>query len=197
MCRRDQLYFERAHCFAPILHRDHYFSWAQLSTKTEGQICLQYAMWTLAASLSSQLQNIRESLYQHTYRLLECLESSDENLPSIEHIQARILILIYDFMKKSFHRGWISAGSCFRLIQLIRLHEVDFPRRYVDEDWIRQEERRRTFWTAYSLDIFISIHGEWPLTLHEHAVSRNGSPILVVKAELLQLEFYASPSSRK
>ncbi|MCJ1378977.1 hypothetical protein MMC17_002076 [Xylographa soralifera] len=142
------------------------------------QVRLQYAMWTLAASLSSQLQDIRESLYQCAQKLLESLEWMDENFLSIEHVQARLLICIYELMRKDHQRGWMSAGRCFRLMQLMRLHEVDDPENVVRrksvpnaENWIHQEERRRVFWMAYSLDLFISVRGKWPLTLHEYTTS--------------------------
>lgn len=120
---------------------------------------------------------MRESLYRCTQKLLESLESEDDTFISIEHVQARILILIYDFMRMNHQRGWMSAGRCFRLIQLMRLHELDSPNSAVRqkiapnaEDWVQQEEKRRAFWMAYSLDVFISVPGEWPLTLHEHIV---------------------------
>lgn len=134
-------------------------------------------MWTLAASLSAQSQDIRESLYQSTQKLLESLEWEDETFLSIEHVQARLLICIHDLIRKNHQRGWMSAGRCFRLIQLMQLYEVDAPDNVAlrqmapnAEDWVHQEERRRAFWMAYSLDLFISVRGKWPLTLHEYIV---------------------------
>jgi len=95
----------------------------------------------------------------------------------IEHVQARVLLLIYDFMQTNHQRGWMSAGRCFRLLQLMRLYEIDAPDNVARRDnaiepesWIRTEEKRRTFWMAYSLDRFISIRHSWPLTLNEQVV---------------------------
>lgn len=146
--------------------------------KSEYQACLQYAMWTMAASLASHLHSIQESLYRHTQKLLESLEWRDGIFLDIEHVQARLLICIYELMSKSHQRAWMSAGRCFRLVQAMRLHEVDCLKNVAGrknlpidaEEWIRQEEKRRTFWVAYSLDLFISVRGNWPLTLHEHIV---------------------------
>lgn len=56
-------------------------------------------MWTLAASLSTQFQHIRDSLYTGTKQMLEAME----------------------------RRGWMSAGRVFRLVQLMRLYEIDGP----------------------------------------------------------------------
>jgi hypothetical protein len=150
-------------------------------------------MWTLAASLSAQQQHIRESLYGCTLKMLEAAERKDYSsnrteFSDIEHVQARILMLIYEFMRTNHQRAWISAGRCFRLLQLMRLYEIDTPENVAarannggvgdpdPEAWIKTEEKRRTFWVAYSLDRFISIRGELPLTLNEQVVSHLPPP---------------------
>lgn len=111
--------------------------------------------------------------------MLESLEAKDNRaeFADIEHVQARVLLLVYEFMRTNHQRGWISAGRCFRLIQLMRLYEIDSPENVVkrqqdpeSEDWIQTESKRRTFWVAYSLDRFINMRHEWPLTLNEQDV---------------------------
>jgi Fungal specific transcription factor domain len=177
---RDQTYFDRVHTFAPILHQGRYFSWARQPTKSEHRSCLQYAMWTLAASLSAQFQQIRDSLYRDARRMLEALDLKDNEMDSIdvEQVQAWILLAIYEFMRTNYRRGWKSAGRAFRLVQLMRLYGVDAPHSptigqgngSVQADWIETEEERRTFWMAYILDRFVSIRNEWPLTINEQMV---------------------------
>lgn len=175
----DQLYFERTHPFVPFLNRHRYLSQSRLPAKSESQICLQHAMWTIASVSSAQLCHIRDSTYEYTRRMLESLEAKDNRseFADIEHVQARVLLLVYEFMRTNHQRGCISAGRCFRLIQLMRLYEIDPPenvaKRQGDaelEDWIKTECKRRTFWVAYSLDRFINMRHEWPLTLNEQDV---------------------------
>ncbi|KAJ5115657.1 hypothetical protein N7456_000005 [Penicillium angulare] len=162
----DQLYLDRIHRLVPILNRQRYFSWTRSLVKTDEQICLQYTMWTLVVSQSAQLQHLREAFYQHTCSLLDRLTAQDTITLHIEYAQACILIVYYDLMKENFRRGWISAGRCIRVVQLMRLFEVDRPQAKADRhSWIEHEEKRRAFWIAYSLDIFISLRGEWPLSL--------------------------------
>ena len=99
--------------------------------------------------------------------MLDSLEGKDVNV-DVEHVQARVLLLIYEFMHTTHERGWMSAGRCFRLLQLMRLYEIDTPEniaKHAGESWIKTEEKRRTFWMAYSLDKFISMRRDWPLTL--------------------------------
>ena len=106
------------------------------------------------------------------------MEWRDEAFLSIEHVQARLLVSIYERMKKSRQRAWMNAGRCFRLVQGMRLHEVDSPENIAQRnsrisdggDWIHQEEKRRAFWVAFSLDLLSSVDESWSLTLHEHIV---------------------------
>ena len=172
---RDQLYFDRVHVFAPIIHQGRYFSWRRRPPIKDARKCLQHTMWTLAAASSAQCQSVTESLYRDSRRVLEGLETRETKIKSIdiEQVQAWILLAIYEFMRIDFRRGWMSAGRAFRLIQLMRLHEIDMPSITVTpSDWVETEEKRRTFWMAYSLDRFISIRSGWPLTLSEQIVSR-------------------------
>ncbi|KAK2601893.1 hypothetical protein QQS21_004580 [Conoideocrella luteorostrata] len=153
----NQVYFERTHQSVPILQRRQYFSWAHSASKTPARKCLQYAMWTSAASLSSHLQPLQESLYQTTQRLLTASNDNPDAAASIEYVQARILMSIHDFVHRSHCQGWISAGQCFRIVQLMRLHQLDDPlqpeKPHEHDGWIHLEEKRRAFWMAYCLDV--------------------------------------------
>lgn len=178
---RDQLYFDRVHSFAPILQRWKYQVWAKQPKKSDGQICLQYAMWTLAASMSAQFQGIRDALHQETRRMLDILDlrCSRMEMVTIEQAQAWVLVSIYEYMHVSPQQGWISIGRCCRLVLGMRLYELDDPNSPItmspnqDQglvDWTALEEQRRTFWMAYSLDRFISFHSSLPFTLNEQLV---------------------------
>ncbi|KAL2831658.1 fungal-specific transcription factor domain-containing protein [Aspergillus pseudoustus] len=179
----DQLYFDRVHPFAPILQRWRYHIWSKQHRKSEGQTCLQYAMWTVAASLSAQFRTLRDSLYQETRRMLDALDSQTQRTDpngSIEQAQAWVLICVYEYMQLSPLQAWMSAGRCCRLVLGMRLYELDDPNNPVmvarDQetsliDWTGLEERRRTFWMAYSLDRFISFHNGLPFTLNEQLIA--------------------------
>jgi hypothetical protein len=155
----------------PILHQRRYFSWRDQSAKTEAQNCLQYAMWTLAASVSAHYQNIGDSLYQYTRRGLDALDKKTTCFasPEIEQVQAWLLLALHEFMCVDFRRGWISAGRAFRLIQFNWLHETNTPELSLSQsDWVDTEQKRRTFWMAYCLDRFVSMRTGSPLTFSEH-----------------------------
>ncbi|KAA8642438.1 fungal specific transcription factor domain-containing protein [Aspergillus tanneri] len=187
----DQLYFDRIHHFMPIQHQNRYFSWRRQPIKTEAQSCLQYAIWTLAASVSAPYENIGDSLYQHARRGLEALDCKNTSLAStdLEQVQAWLLLAIHELMGVDFRRGWISAGRAFRLIQLNWLHGTDGTHlTRVQTDWIESEQKRRTFWMAYCLDRFVSMRTGSPPTFSERVAIRlpcsevnfqNDQPILM------------------
>ncbi|KAL4790165.1 fungal-specific transcription factor domain-containing protein [Aspergillus venezuelensis] len=179
----DQLYFDRVHPFAPILQRWRYHIWSKNHEMTEGQLCLQYAMWTVAASLSAQFRSLRESLYSETRRMLDAMDTRNPGADAnagIEQAQAWVLMCVYEYMQLSPLQAWMSAGRCCRLVLGMRMYELDDPNNPVmmmkDQetnliDWTGLEERRRTFWMAYSLDRFISFHNGLPFTLNEQLIA--------------------------
>jgi hypothetical protein len=131
-------------------------------------------MWTLAASFSAQFQQLAQSLYDETRRMLDMLEvkSREVDTTDIEHLQACLLLVIYEYMHSHDRRCWMRAGYAFRLVQLMRLFEIDSSTTGLGSfDWVEVEEKRRTFWVAYCVDRFLSIPSRWPITLIEHLVS--------------------------
>ena len=131
-------------------------------------------------SHSSQFENVRELLYTETRQMLEerDLGDNDMNVVHLEQVQSWILVAFYEFLRCSYRRAWFSAGRVFRLVQLLRLHEVDGPAKTITQllmgttdEQIVAEEKRRAFWVAYCLDRFISVNNGLPLTLNEEVVS--------------------------
>ncbi|KAK3320579.1 fungal-specific transcription factor domain-containing protein [Cercophora scortea] len=178
----NHLYFDRVHPVVPIIHQVRYFSQQsttqQSSTESTPHAALQYAMWALATCSSAQFQELRERLHAHARLILEGLESNElfAASPSVEQAQAWLLVAHYEFCYFDFQRAWITMGRAFRVIQLLRMHEIDkqiLPTPAVSlspEDWTKLEEQRRTFWVAYTLDRYVSICRDWPLGLHEETI---------------------------
>ncbi|KAI1210245.1 fungal-specific transcription factor domain protein [Annulohypoxylon truncatum] len=171
-----QLYFDRVHPIIPILNQPKTFRWmSDGHNMSEARQCLQYAMWTSATAFSSQFGGFQETMYAKTRFMLDQLDlnGNDALVCHIEHVQAWILITFYEFSRTNYRRGWISAGRVFRLVQLLRLYDLDRPKPLGpehEEDPISTEEKRRTFWVAYCLDRFISVSEGAPMTLSEEVV---------------------------
>ncbi|KNG85002.1 hypothetical protein ANOM_007809 [Aspergillus nomiae NRRL 13137] len=192
----NQLYFDRVHPSIQILHQRRYMSWARCTVESTSRQCLQYAMWTLASLHSAQFRHLQVSFYQETKRMLDQLTRDTNFLVDTEEIQAWILTATYESMR-TFHRSaWMSAGRAFRLVQLMRLHEIDNPTNapvhvpVLETELIETEEKRRVFWMAYFLDHLFSMRNNWPVTLNEHVICtrlpapemefQSGQPVLGV-----------------
>ncbi|KAK8103268.1 Transcription factor [Apiospora sp. TS-2023a] len=173
----DQLFFDRVHAFVPMIQKGQYLGWTKQLDKSKKQICLQYAMWTIAATHSSQFQALRDGLYSETRRVLDNLElePSEQGVLSLEYIQAWLLIAVYEWSHNDYHRSLVSAGRAFRSVQLMRLHDLDGCVATASAaswtgDWVEMESARRTFWMAFMFDCFTATHGEVPLTFNESEI---------------------------
>ena len=179
----DQIYFDRMHAAVPILHQRRYLSWSKLPVKTRSRDCLQYAVWATASLMSAQFQYLQDLLYPELKRMLASTSrppsSSGQQLAvDVEIAQAWVLTATYEFVKTYYHEACISAGQAFRLVQLMRLHEVDHASNNKAAttgtsgvDFIIIEEKRRVFWMAFTLDALYSMRNNLPLAVNEHMVS--------------------------
>ena len=179
MCS-DQLYFDRVHHFIPILNRRKFMDWSYRAAKSSEGVHLRYAMWALAASMSSQFQEACCMFYQAARRRLDELEyqNSVSNEGLLQQAQSWILLALYDTLRTQRRQGWLNAGRSNRLIQLMRLYELDgpgiirgsTPPGNTPSSGTKLEEGRRVFWMAFCLDRFASTPEGWPLTMEEHMV---------------------------
>lgn len=154
-----------------MIHHAQYLSWAKSDTKSPSQSCLQYVMWALGASLSTQFQKLREPLYNSSRKILSTIEAerTSTDLPSTYSIQTWVLLCAYEILRGDLGRAWLSVDSAFRSIRIARLYDMD--RTLHDEpDWTSREEKRRSFWVAYCMERFISMHNSCPTVLEEHVV---------------------------
>ncbi|KAL4936318.1 hypothetical protein BDV06DRAFT_216772 [Aspergillus oleicola] len=170
----DDIFFERAYMFAPIVNQQRYYARSAREPDTgEPFACLQHAMRTVAASMCSQFKAILPFLCGHAQCILNAWEQKipDEALP-FELVQARLLLAIYEILKTNPRKGWISAGRCFHLVHLVKLDEIDNPKAWktLTLSWVEVEERRRTFWTAYALDRYANLVNGLPITLNDHMI---------------------------
>ncbi|KAI5863948.1 fungal-specific transcription factor domain protein [Durotheca rogersii] len=171
-----QLYFDRVHPVVPILNQTKTFKWINdPGAVSESRQCLQYAMWTSATAFSSQFGGFQDSMYAKTRFMLDQMDlsGSDSLICHIEHVQSWILITFYEFARANYRRGWLSAGRVFRLVQFLKLYDLDGPKPpglEGDDDPVSLEEKRRTFWVAYCLDRLIGVSEGAPMTLNEEVV---------------------------
>lgn len=143
-------------------------------------------MRAMAAAMSAHWGDLVDHLCAETRHLLESHSqtrvTSKEEIP-VEYIQAWLLLAYAELLRIGEHQAMLTAGRAFRLVQMARLYDVDVDALHdvrtspganndePDETFVDSEQRRRTFWLAFSLDRFLCLRSEWPLTLQEEIVS--------------------------
>ncbi|KAL4953387.1 fungal-specific transcription factor domain-containing protein [Aspergillus filifer] len=165
----DQLYFDRVHPIAPFLHQQRHFSQLKAEPLSPARSCLCSAMRTVAAAMSAQFRRLADFLYIQTTKTMRELETV-ERTPPLQQIQALLLLAHFELLQMDESRAMVTAGKCFRLVQLSRLHDADAYDAGIVRDFSDAEERRRTFWVAYCFDRFLSSRHDWPLTLQEESI---------------------------
>lgn len=119
-------------------------------------------------------------MYSQTRLLIGGLEMKQPQSDCIEleHVQAWGLLAVYEFMHIGYRQAWMSAGKFFRYATLMKLHNVDgidgiAADRLQKLNVTEIEERRRTFWMAYTIDQITSLLDRLPLTFDQHVVSKH------------------------
>ncbi|KAL2199700.1 fungal-specific transcription factor domain-containing protein [Corynascus similis CBS 632.67] len=173
-----QIYFEKIHPSVPMIHKYRYLAAMNLAPAQRPPVCLRYAMWTLACSVSDKFQTLKDLFYARARKYLESdyIKGYGEHMISVAHAQTHVLLASYEFKWMYFPRAWMSTGSCVRLIGLHRLDGSGLDVKQClppPRDWTEREERRRTFWMAFTLDRFASIGTGWPMTIDEKDILTN------------------------
>lgn len=144
-------------------------------------MCLRYAIWTLASSITDKFQSMKDLFYQRARKYVEAdyIKGYGEHMISVAHAQTHVLLASYEFKMMYFPRAWMNAGSAVRLCQMIGLHRLDGAGLDVKQclppprDWTEREERRRTFWMAFCEDRYASIGTGWPMMIDEKDILTN------------------------
>lgn len=171
----SRLYFDRVQELIPIISRRRFMAQANTATASGSAAfeCLQYTMWAFASAVTSQFQFIREPLYHKASGLLRSHDPDPyDHHGLIVLAQAWALMAMYETYQVNPRRGWLSAGRCSRLVQMMKLHQVDRQQHASGDNltWTEKEERRRVFWMAYVLDGIIGINENLPFTFRDQEV---------------------------
>ncbi|KYK55992.1 binuclear zinc transcription factor [Drechmeria coniospora] len=173
-----QVFFEKVHPSCPMIHRYRYLAAMNLAPNQRPPVCLRYAMWTLACSITDKYTDLKDLFYKRARKYVEAdyVKGYGEHMISVAHCQTHILLACYEMKMMYFPRAWINTGSAVRLAQMIGLHRLDGNGLDVKQclpppkDWTEREERRRTFWMAFCEDRYASIGTGWPMTIDERDV---------------------------
>lgn len=173
-----EIYFEKIHPSMPMIHKLRYLAAMNLAPNSRPPVCLRYAIWTLACSVTDKYDGLKELFYQRARKYIEAdyVKGFGVNIICVAHTQTHILLTSYELKMMCFPRAWMSAGAAVRLAQMIGLYRLDGAILAVKQclpparDWTEQEERRRTFWMAFAYDRYSSIGTGWPMVIDERDI---------------------------
>lgn len=161
-----------------MLHKYRYYSSMSLSPHARPPVCLRYAMWSMAASITDKYMHHADIFYRRSRRYLELdeMKGVGEGFVSLSRAQTWIVLSAYEFKMMYFPRAWMSVGRAGRMVLMMGLHRMDGIGMDVKQclppprDWTEREERRRTFWMAYCVDRYASMGTGWPMSIDERDV---------------------------
>ncbi|KAE8832666.1 hypothetical protein PTNB73_10303 [Pyrenophora teres f. teres] len=182
----EQLFFDRVYPSAPIIHKDLYATCMNQQELPPASACLRLAVCTSATAFSAQYRDIGETFYHKTLESLENLESSEHSLPwgakyfQIEHIQAWLLLAIYEFKSMKGTQENAAASRALRLIRRCRLGDLDASDVFIQQgtytasaaknSFAVVEEQRRTFWLAFCFERMLNTKDDLDRVLPEEMI---------------------------
>lgn len=160
---RYRIFFRDIHPTFPILHPAKYFHRQHAQKADEGIQCLQYIIWSHAASFDENFSYMQDKFYEQARRYACANELNDTGV-SLTQCQALVLISYYEYKHAIFPRAWLTAGRAMRLAHVLNLHRMDSgvysnSTFGTSNEWADMEERRRAFWSAFCLDSYSGFCG--------------------------------------
>ncbi|KAK9237542.1 hypothetical protein V1525DRAFT_432612 [Lipomyces kononenkoae] len=176
------IYFEGQHVYLPMIHRPRYMASLNYPPNLQPPLYLRYAIWTLAASMSSKYRPYAAVFYSRARKYLEQVQMRGygESIVVLPFTQAWILVSMYEYKVMYFPRAWLSSGIASRSALMLQTNKLDSATPSAGKqclpppaDFIELEERRRTFWGAFCADRYASVGTGWPLTIDEIDIATN------------------------
>ena len=98
-----------------------------------------------------------------------------EHFITLYHAQALIITAVNEARSMLFTRAAMTAARCARLVHMLGLQRLDDPSEDVEgsdgpvlpppKSWVELEERRRTFWGAYCVNVHVTMNTGWPIMI--------------------------------
>lgn len=176
---RNTSFFTAQHAHLPIIHPMTFWQSFYGGPLRKPPPALQYAMWALAAQYHQKYSEYAEVFYARARQYLDAdeMRGSGEHFITLQHAQAYAIVATYEAKRMLFTRSAMTSAKCIRLVQMMGLDRLDGeqdelpPTLMPTTSWVEMEERRRTFWAAFSIDSHASISTGWPSLINSSEVT--------------------------
>ncbi|KLU84256.1 binuclear zinc transcription factor [Magnaporthiopsis poae ATCC 64411] len=176
-------YFSNHQDIVPMLHPARYLQAFHSAPHMRPPMCLQYAVWAIAANEHPKYQSYHNVFYRRARQYLEAdeLRGAGEHFITVAHAQAWIFIATYEARCLMLTRAAMSCARAVRLCNIMGLHRLDDPEYEMQmmptilpaQSWLELEERRRTFWASFCVNSHVSIYSGWPGIIDTATISTN------------------------
>ncbi|OTB06887.1 hypothetical protein M426DRAFT_9314 [Hypoxylon sp. CI-4A] len=169
----NRIFFERQQALIPVIHPYRYLQAFYSAPHMKPPMCLQYAIWALAANGHPKYGAYHEIFYHRARQYADSdeMKGYGEHFITVAHAQAWCVIATWEAKCMMFTRAAMSSSRAVRLVHMMSLHRLDgsaeeiSPTLLPPRDWIELEERRRVFWGVFCIDSHCSISTGWPFLI--------------------------------
>ncbi|KAL4768642.1 fungal-specific transcription factor domain-containing protein [Aspergillus nidulans var. acristatus] len=103
------------------------------------------------------------------------LTESETGFPTLESVQARLLQVLYLLQTGRMNKAWYTFGNACQIISSLGLHRKQHRQHSAlggQADYIEQQCAKRVFWTAYTIDKYISVVLGRPRLMHDEGIDQ-------------------------
>ena len=100
---------------------------------------------------------------------------SETGFPTLESVQARLLQVLYLLQTGRMNKAWYTFGNACQIISSLGLHRKQYRQHSAlggQADYIEQQCAKRVFWTAYTIDKYISVVLGRPRLIHDEGIDQ-------------------------
>ncbi|KAH8674252.1 fungal-specific transcription factor domain-containing protein [Xylariales sp. PMI_506] len=132
-------------------------------------------LWTIFATAQkhfSDLQAENDNKSIAYFQMAEYHLSKEKEATCLASVQARLFQCFWLLSQSRINHCWELFGAATRLAIAMGLHRKKCANLGNDRSWIEQQCRRRTFWSAYCLDCYLSMALGRPRVFHEEDIDQ-------------------------
>ncbi|KAI2466576.1 hypothetical protein F4781DRAFT_434250 [Annulohypoxylon bovei var. microspora] len=175
----NRIFFEGQQHLIPIVHPSRYLQAFYSAPHMKPPMCLQYAIWALAAHGHSKYNTCHDVFYRRSRQYIDAdeMKGHGEHFITVAHAQAYCVMATYEAKSMMFTRAAMTCAKGVRLVEMMGLHRLDgsaedmSPTLLPAKDWAELEERRRVFWGIFCIDSHCSISTGWPFLIDASEVT--------------------------
>jgi hypothetical protein len=149
-------YFKTVHSWMPMVSKQNFYRHLlnPLSQPRTDVALLLLCMRLVLTVVQDKIPPSTTSIYLAAKQFSFEIEATAT--PSLQALQARILISLYELGHAIYPAAYMSIGACARYGISLGIDGRDTPQTNTSGDWTDMEERKRAWWAVLILDRYVT-----------------------------------------